>query len=90
VSLSMTVSEETLSAYAHANDCFQKHPGQGEVCALLNLARTLGGFGVAYFQVPWTIKHGALQTLGYEAAYVVCLTRPLISSRTSILTSLMF
>ncbi|KAH9974778.1 hypothetical protein BGW80DRAFT_156986 [Lactifluus volemus] len=27
-------------------------------------------FGVAYFQVPWAIKHGALQTLGYEAAVV--------------------
>jgi hypothetical protein len=70
---------------AHANGCFKKH--QGEVSALLNLART---FGVAYFQVPWAIKHGALQTLGYEAAYVVCLTRPLISSSASILTSLMF
>ena len=31
----------------------------------------LGGFGVAYYQVPWAIKHGALQTLGCEAAYVI-------------------
>ena len=76
-----------FSSDAYANDCFPKH--QGEISALLNLARTLGGFSVAYFQVPWAIKHGALQTFGCEAAYVVCLTRPRISS-SAILTSLMF
>ena len=42
--------------------------GQGEISALINLARTLGGFSVAYFQVPWAEKHGALQTFGVEAA----------------------
>lgn len=41
---------------------------QGEISALINLARTLGGFSVAYFQVPWATKHGALQTFGVEAA----------------------
>jgi len=41
---------------------------QGEVSALINLARTLGGFSVAYFQVPWATKNGALQTFGVEAA----------------------
>jgi len=51
---------------AYVNDCFPKH--QGEISALLNLARTLGGFSVAYFQVPWATKHGALQTFGCEAA----------------------
>jgi len=54
---------------AYANNCFPKHPG--EVSALLNLARVLGGFSVAYFQVPWAIKYGALQTFGCEAAYVI-------------------
>lgn len=54
---------------AYANDCFPKH--QGEISALLNLARTLGGFSVAYFQIPWATKHGALQTFGCEAAYVI-------------------
>lgn len=38
--------------------------------ALLNLARVLGGFSVTYFQVPWALKHGALQTFGCEAAVV--------------------
>ena len=51
---------------AYTNDCFPKH--QGEISALINLARVLGGFGVAYFQVPWATKHGALQTFGCEAA----------------------
>jgi hypothetical protein len=51
---------------AYANDCFPKYPG--EISALLNLTRVLGGFGVAYFQVPWATKHGALQTFGCEAA----------------------
>lgn len=43
---------------------------QGETSALLNLARTIGGFSVTYFQVPWATKHGALQTFGCEAAAV--------------------
>jgi hypothetical protein len=44
---------------------------QGEISALANLARVLGGFSVAYYQVPWAAKHGALQTLGVEAACVM-------------------
>lgn len=37
---------------------------------MINWARTLGGFSVAYFQVPWAEKNGALQTFGVEAAIV--------------------
>ena len=44
---------------------------QGEISALLNLARVLGGFSVAYFQVPWAEKRGALQTFGVEAAWAI-------------------
>ncbi|KAK7046860.1 MFS general substrate transporter [Favolaschia claudopus] len=58
----------TTAVYAYCNDAFPKH--QGEVSALINLARTLGGFAVAYFQVPWAEKNGALQTFGVEAAIV--------------------
>ncbi|KAI0252929.1 major facilitator superfamily domain-containing protein, partial [Lactifluus subvellereus] len=64
----VAVMVNTVAVYAYANDCFPKH--QGEISALLNLARTLGGFSVAYFQVPWATKHGALQTFGCEAAIV--------------------
>ena len=51
---------------AYLNDAFPRH--QGEVSALVNLARTLGGFAVAYYQVPWADKNGALQTFGVEGA----------------------
>jgi len=59
----------TVSVYAYCNDAFPKH--QGEISALVNLARTLGGFAVAYFQVPWALGHGAIQTFGCEAAIVI-------------------
>ncbi|KAF8260910.1 major facilitator superfamily domain-containing protein [Lactarius quietus] len=62
----VSIMVNTVAVYSYANDCFPKH--QGEISALLNLARTLGGFGVAYFQVPWATKRGALQTFGCEAA----------------------
>ncbi|KAI0264618.1 MFS general substrate transporter [Gloeopeniophorella convolvens] len=64
----VAIMVNTVAIYAYANDCFPRH--QGEISALLNLARTLGGFSVAYFQVPWATKHGALQTFGVEAAIV--------------------
>jgi MFS family permease len=75
----LAVMINTVAVYAYCNDCFPKH--QGEISALINLARTLGGFSVAYFQVPWALKHGAIQVFGVEAAIVVglfFLTVPLI------------
>jgi len=65
----VAIMVNTVAVYAYCNDCFPKR--QGEISALLNLARILGGFSVAYFQVPWAEKHGALQTFGVEAAIVV-------------------
>ncbi|KAK0237984.1 hypothetical protein EDD85DRAFT_832538, partial [Armillaria nabsnona] len=64
----LAIMINTVAIYAYCNDCFPKH--QGEISALINLARVLGGFAVAYFQVPWAEKHGALQTFGCEAAIV--------------------
>ncbi|TFK90089.1 MFS general substrate transporter [Polyporus arcularius HHB13444] len=58
----------TVAIYAYCNDCFPRM--QGEISGLINLARTLGGFSVAYFQVPWALKNGAIQTFGVEAAIV--------------------
>ncbi|KAF7323703.1 MFS general substrate transporter [Mycena kentingensis (nom. inval.)] len=63
----------TVAVYAYCNDAFPKH--QGEISALINLCRVLGGFAVAYFQVPWAEKHGALQVFGCEAAYVASFSR---------------
>ncbi|KAG7092077.1 hypothetical protein E1B28_008456 [Marasmius oreades] len=65
----LAVMINTVAVYAYCNDCFPKQAG--EISALINLARTLGGFSVAYFQVPWANKNGALQTFGVEAAIVV-------------------
>ncbi|KAI0795662.1 MFS general substrate transporter [Abortiporus biennis] len=58
----------TVAVYAYCNDCFPRF--QGEISALINLARTLGGFSVAYFQLPWATKNGSLQTFGVESAIV--------------------
>ncbi|KAF8340130.1 major facilitator superfamily domain-containing protein [Amanita rubescens] len=58
----------TVAVYAYLNDAFPRH--QGEVSALINLARVLGGFAVPYFQVPWAAKRGALETYGVEAAII--------------------
>ncbi|KAF5380010.1 hypothetical protein D9615_006164 [Tricholomella constricta] len=65
----LAVMINTVAVYAYCNDCFPKQ--QGEISALINLARTLGGFSVAYFQVPWAAKNGAIQTFGVEAAVVI-------------------
>ncbi|KAH7906959.1 major facilitator superfamily domain-containing protein [Hygrophoropsis aurantiaca] len=75
----IAVMVNTVAVYAYCNDCFPKQ--QGEISALVNLARTLGGFSVAYFQVPWANKSGAIETLGVEGAVVVglaILTVPVI------------
>ncbi|KIJ06422.1 hypothetical protein PAXINDRAFT_20390 [Paxillus involutus ATCC 200175] len=65
----MAVMITTVGVYAYCNDCFPQH--QGEISALINLARVLCGFSIAYFQVPWSTKSGALEVMGVEAAIVV-------------------
>ncbi|KAG2339662.1 MFS general substrate transporter [Suillus weaverae] len=65
----VAVMVNTVAVYAYCNDCFPRR--QGEISALLNLARVLGGFSVAYFQVPWATKSGGIQTYGVEAAVVI-------------------
>ncbi|KAI0746560.1 MFS general substrate transporter [Daedaleopsis nitida] len=67
----VAVMINTVAVYAYCNDCFPRN--QGEISGLINLARTLGGFSVAYFQVPWALKNGAIQTFGVEAAIVAAL-----------------
>ncbi|KAI0718358.1 MFS general substrate transporter [Cerioporus squamosus] len=67
----VAVMINTSAIYAYCNDCFPRY--QGEISALLNLARSLGGFGVAYFQVDWVMQHGALQAFGTEAGIVAAL-----------------
>ncbi|KAI0746559.1 MFS general substrate transporter [Daedaleopsis nitida] len=58
----------TAAIYAYCSDCFPRH--QGEISALLNLARSLGGFSFALFQVDWVSHDGAFVVFGAEAAIV--------------------
>ncbi|KAL5513332.1 hypothetical protein ACEPAH_3731 [Sanghuangporus vaninii] len=67
----VSVMINTVAVYAYCNDCYPRY--KGEISGMINLARTLGGFSVAYFQVPWAMKNGALQTFGVEAAIVMAL-----------------
>ncbi|KAG2061658.1 MFS general substrate transporter [Suillus hirtellus] len=67
----VAITINTVAVYAYCNDCFPRRAG--EVSALLNLARALGGFAVAYFQVPWATKSGGLVVFGVEAALVIAL-----------------
>ncbi|KAH7339667.1 MFS general substrate transporter [Rhizoctonia solani] len=60
------------SMYAYCSDLLPDR--QGEISALLNWARVLGGFSVGYYQVPWAEQSGALQVFGVEAAIVVGVT----------------
>ncbi|ORY88677.1 major facilitator superfamily domain-containing protein [Leucosporidium creatinivorum] len=55
----------TVSVYNYLNNCFPTR--QGEVSALVNFARTMGGFAVPYYQVPYAEKVGPLAVFGMEA-----------------------
>ncbi|OJA17473.1 hypothetical protein AZE42_03918 [Rhizopogon vesiculosus] len=65
----VAITLNTVAVYAYCNDCFPRRAG--EVSALLNFARSVGGFAVAYFQVPWATKSGGLVVFGVEAAQVM-------------------
>ncbi|MBW0499177.1 hypothetical protein O181_038892 [Austropuccinia psidii MF-1] len=71
----------TVACYNYLNNSFFL---PGEVSALLNQARTIGGFAVPYFQTKWATKQGALQTFGCEAgiaAGLFILLVPLIQAK---------
>ncbi|KAM0746165.1 MFS general substrate transporter [Meredithblackwellia eburnea MCA 4105] len=61
----VSVMINTVAALNYLNNCFPTR--QGEVSALLNFARVLGGFSMPYFQVPYSIKKGPLAVFGMEA-----------------------
>ncbi|KAG1906099.1 MFS general substrate transporter [Suillus fuscotomentosus] len=67
----VAITLNTVAVYAYCNDCFPRRAG--EVSALLNFARSVGGFAVAYFQVPWATKSGGLMVFGVETAQVISL-----------------
>ncbi|GAA6030002.1 hypothetical protein JCM8097_009209 [Rhodosporidiobolus ruineniae] len=55
----------TVCVYAYLNNCFPTR--QGEVSALVNFARTMGGFAVPYYQTPWALSGGPMKVFGMEA-----------------------
>ncbi|KAG8712014.1 hypothetical protein FRC08_015137 [Ceratobasidium sp. 394] len=64
------------SIYVYCSDLLPDR--QGEISAILNMARVLGGFSVPYYQVPWAERAGSLQVFGVEAAIVVGVTALII------------
>ena len=70
---SLNIRQVFTSGHTRRLEDADATPWQGEISALLNLVRSLGGFVVAYFQVDWVTKHGALQAFGAEAGIVAAL-----------------
>jgi len=58
----------SVAITAYALDSYPSAPG--EVSALINLARLLGGFSVGYFQLDWGIKAGYDVSFGIQGAIV--------------------
>ncbi|KAG6828221.1 hypothetical protein H0H92_008754 [Tricholoma furcatifolium] len=81
----LAVMINTVAVYAYCNDCFPKQQVGRQVLLLIGRLVIVTATGrnqrfnqscedpwsVAYFQVPWATKHGAIQTFGVEAAIVI-------------------
>lgn len=66
----------SVAITAYSLDCFPRNPA--EVAAWLNLARTIGGFSVGYFQQPWGAKVGYDVSFGTQAAIAAVSVIPVV------------
>ena len=68
----------SVAITAYALDAYPE--GSGEVSALINFSRLLGGFCVGYFQLAWGLKEGFDVSFGTQAALVfaACLIIPVL------------
>ena len=55
----------TTAVNAYLLDAYPE--GSGEVCAWINVGRTLGGFMATYIEVTWVTKSGTSEVLGIQA-----------------------
>lgn len=62
----------SVATTAYALDCYPT--ASGEVSAFVNFARTVAGFSVGYFQMPWGLKDGYDVSFGIQAAIVAVAT----------------
>ena len=58
----------TVGVSSYCLDCYPE--ASGEVSAWVNFSRTVGGFIISYFQVPWAAAQGTQTTFGIQAAVV--------------------
>ncbi|RFU32155.1 hypothetical protein B7463_g4142, partial [Scytalidium lignicola] len=58
----------SVALFAYMADSYPN--ATGEISAILNLSRCIGGFAIAYFELPWGLKSGYDVSFGVESAIV--------------------
>lgn len=73
---SFGVMTMSVSTTAYGLDSYPTIPA--ELGGWLNVARTIGGFSIGYFQQPWVEAVGADASFGTQAAVVACAAVPVL------------